>query len=141
MTWQFMLPILVGIITQIIKLVIDVNLRRFSWKNIFGYGGMPSGHTATVTSLCITVAWFEGIQSTSFTIAFIVATFIIWDALGLRQHLGQHAYIINKIIKDLPDYKESKYPYLNNKIGHTLPQVFVGGILSALVTTLALYFL
>lgn len=139
MTWQFILPLIIGIFTQIVKLIVDASLHRFSWKNIFSYGGMPSGHSATVTSLCVLVAWYSGIHTPEFTIALTFSFFIIWDALGIRQEVGRHAAVLTKLIQDLPDIQESKYSYLNHKIGHTLPQICIGAFLGGLLTYITLY--
>jgi acid phosphatase family membrane protein YuiD len=82
------------------------------------------------------VALEVGVNSIAFSIALVFSLFIIWDALGLRQTVGNHAHILNMLIVDLPDYQESHYPHLNKKIGHTGPQVFVGALVGIALTYL-----
>ena len=69
------------IIAQIIKIIIAlVTEKRFRPDRIFGDGGMPSGHSATVTSLAVLVGWTTGYNSVYFAIAMILA--IIVPTLG-----------------------------------------------------------
>ena len=60
------------IMAQIIKIIIAlITEKRFRPDRIFGDGGMPSGHSATVTSLAVLVGWTQGYHSVPFAIAMI----------------------------------------------------------------------
>lgn len=130
------IPIIVSLIVHLLKLVIDLFKKRFSWQRATGYGGMPSSHSALVTALATAVYLADGISIT-FAISTILAILVIRDAIGLRGYLSSHGRILNKLIKDLPDEEEYKYPILEEKISHTWLQVIVGGILGILMTWLA----
>lgn len=108
----FIIPIVLIIFTQSIKLIIEQKNKKVTSRNIFIYGGMPSSHTAGVTSLCTIVGFIDGLGSTTFAISFLFSILIVRDALGLRNRLG---------------------------IGHTISQVIVGFIIGLLGTTLLYY--
>ena len=116
-------------------MLIDITKKRFSWSHLWGYGGMPSSHAALVASLATAVYLYEGV-SVAFGIAVVFALVIIRDALGLRSYLSEHSRILNKLIKDLPDEEEYKYPHLEERIAHTSFQLFVGAILGIVITFL-----
>ena len=101
----------------------------WSWKNITAYGGMPSAHSALVSSLATVIGLSQGWYSASFAISLILAIIVITDAIGFRAYLTEHSKTINKLIIDLPDEFEYKYKTLNERISHTLPEVLVGTII------------
>ena len=58
------------------------------------------------------------------------------DAIGLRGYLTMHGKVLNRLIKDLPDEKEYKYPVLEETIAHSFLQILIGGILGVVLTLL-----
>jgi len=92
-----------------------------------------------MTSLATTAALTQGVASPYFAISFILAVLIIRDAIGLRRYLGQHAHMLNVMVKELKsdDVLEKPYPHVLEKIGHTPIQVLVGGILGICLSLLA----
>lgn len=130
----FLIPLLVMIINQIIKVLLEILRGNFTWFSILSYGGMPSSHAATVTSLVYVMAYYQGLTSPSFALALITALLIIRDATGIRWQIGKNSKLINQLIKELPDEKEYRYPVLEEKFGHKNSEVIVG-ILVGLVFT------
>lgn len=131
-----LVPFIALIAAQLIKVIIDSSKGKFSWRNLNSYGGMPSAHSAMVAALCTEIGLQVGINSAAFAISLAISFLIIRDAVGLRMHLGNHGKILNMIIKDLPDKAESKYPFLQERLGHTYVQALVGiliGIIIAIV--------
>lgn len=128
------IPIIAGLLTQLIKFIIQAIKGEFRWSTLQEYGGMPSAHTAFVVSLD-TILWLhEGWDSPAFAVAVIFSLLIIRDAIGLRQFLGQHGRILNMLIKELPDTEERKFPgQLVERLGHTPLQAIVGGIVGFVV--------
>lgn len=125
-----LIALIAGLITQLIKFIIQAIRGEFRWSSLQEYGGMPSAHTAFVVSLSTVVGVHEGIESAAFAISAIFSLLIIRDAIGLRQFLGRHAMIINMLVKDLPDDIEAKYPrHLVERVGHTPLQAIVGGLI------------
>ena len=132
----FLPPIVAGAIAQIIKFSLKVNKQKFTFKNALSYSGMPSGHTAMVSSLVTSIGLIEGIYSPLFGFSLIFAIIIIRDAIGLRRYLGKHGQVLNELVKDLEedDFLDEKYPKLLEKIGHTPTQVLIGGIIGFLTS-------
>lgn len=130
------LPLLAGIIAQFSKFFIKSNNQQFRLRNVMAYSGMPSGHSAIVSSLAIIVGLNEGFDSSLFAISLVVAIITIRDALGIRQYLGQHGKILNILVKDLKEDKmlDETYPQLIEKIGHTPSQVAVGCLIGAAIS-------
>ena len=133
-------PIVAGVLSQIIKITIDAINRKFSWKTLNRYGGMPSSHAAFVGSLAIIIALYEGLDSAAFIISLIFAILVIRDAVGIRRQLGYHGKILNKLIKELPDKEEYKFPFLQEKLGHTWLEVSVGLLFGVMISLLAFTF-
>lgn len=129
-------------IAQLIKtLLYTIINKRFSVGRLFGAGGMPSSHSATVCALVVASAIQYGMGSFQFTISFILASVVMHDARGVRNEAGKHAKILNMIIDDY-DYNELDCsPELKEVIGHTPTQVVVGaaiGVLTAVISYLVI---
>ncbi len=138
MTPILLSPILAGAIAQGIKFLLKTNKQKFSFKNLLAYSGMPSGHSAMVVALAMSVALEEGWDSSLFAVAFILAIIVIRDALGIRRYLGRHGKTINVLIEDLGEDKflDKEYPHLLEHVGHTPAQVIVGSLIGFLVSIL-----
>ena len=105
----------------------ELDLRRF-----FGDGGMPSAHTATVTSLAASSAIEYGLGSFQFAVCAIITIVICRDAVGVRMETGKQSQIINELrqIIESTDTAEIK---LKEFVGHTPLQVLMGAILGVVV--------
>ena len=131
------IPILVGFITQIIKLIIDGIPNNLDWQHIVSdYGGMPSSHTAFIASLVTVVGIREGINSTAFAIALVLLTVVARDAIGFRREIGKNAKFTNSVAKAV--FKTKKVTYLNEKMGHRLIEV-IAGLLTGIGLSVILY--
>ncbi|MFA5317910.1 MAG: divergent PAP2 family protein [Patescibacteria group bacterium] len=137
-----LLPIIAGAVAQIIKFFVSSNKLKFNFKNLLAYSGMPSSHSAAVSSLALIIVLIEGWGSPVFALSFIFAVVVIRDAIGLRRYLGQHGKILNILVKDLKDDKvlEEHYPKLLEKIGHTPLQVLTGCLIGIAVSAIGYYF-
>ena len=127
------------IITQIIKMaVILVRRKRFYLRAFITTGGMPSAHSAIVSSLATSVAMVEGLNSVAFGISAILAFVVMFDAAGLRRAVGQQAIVLNRIVKELMELSSAADFEHDSReiIGHTILQVFVGALLGAAVSFL-----
>jgi len=128
-----LVPFLALVIAQLIKVIIDSFRGKFSWRNLNAYGGMPSSHSALVAALATEIGLYSGFTSPEFAIAAAIGFLFLRDAVGFRAKLGQHGKILNQLIVDLPDFKESKYPHLEERLGHTYLQATVGMLLGILI--------
>lgn len=87
-------PISAWIISQLLKAIINLFIyRKFSFERLFGDGGMPSAHSATVMCLCIMIGWTSGFATPVFALSFIFAVVVMRDALGVRRETGKQAEI------------------------------------------------
>lgn len=120
------------IIVQVLKVIIIlVQERRVAWNYFVTAGGMPSSHSATVCALCTSIAITSGLGSVYFSIAFVLAVIVMYDAAGVRQSVGQQSVIINRIVKT---HKLEIDQTLREFIGHTHLQVLVGALLGILIS-------
>ncbi|MBQ5928704.1 MAG: divergent PAP2 family protein [Oscillibacter sp.] len=126
-------------IAQVLKVFINAAVNQ-TWdlERLFGDGGMPSGHSATVASLAVFTALRCGTGSFQFAMAAIFAIIVCHDAMGVRLETGKQAALLNDLVEafnilsteDLPEVK------LKELVGHTPTQVSAGviiGILNALM--------
>ncbi len=123
------------LIAQILKMFIHAAVnRKFDFKRVFGDGGMPSGHSATVTSMAVLSAFVYGTGSFQFAISSILAIIVCHDAMGVRRETGKQAVIINEIIKSVDILASESLPEAKLKefVGHTPVQVFSGVLLGAI---------
>lgn len=127
------------IIAQILKSIISAIVnKRFSFDRLVGDGGMPSGHSATVTSLAVMCGIVNGFDSAVFGLASIFAIVVMHDALGVRRETGKQAVSIIKMAELLNDYfsehdKHIKTDKLKVLVGHTPLQVVCGAALGAVI--------
>ncbi|MFW0837687.1 MAG: divergent PAP2 family protein [Candidatus Komeilibacteria bacterium] len=136
----FLYPLIVLASTQLLKLFFESRHGNFSWNHLLSNGGMPSSHSAFAASIATISYLTAGLNSLSFAIALSFAMVIIWDAFTTRWQLGYHGNILNKLIKELPDKQEYKYPLLNERLGHTIKEV-MAGTLWGIVFSLMLWLL
>ncbi|MCS6983032.1 MAG: divergent PAP2 family protein [Candidatus Absconditabacterales bacterium] len=147
-----LIPVIVWLATQSIKLIIDIichhpiKISQF----LVTSGGFPSGHSAVSSSILFLVRREQG-----FSLLFlVVAVFcILWwyDAMNVRYQAGNHAKILNTLVDhylnhDSPQYETikqylvssaSKFP---ERLGHT-PIEVIGGIIIGSILTWSLVML
>jgi acid phosphatase family membrane protein YuiD len=125
------------IVAQIIKVFTGIfKLRKFSIVALlFGNGGMPSSHSASVTALAIACGFAYGFDSGFFAIALMFAIIVMGDAAGVRRETGEQAKILNRITQDLFKHANSEEINQNLKelVGHTPLQVVVGSALGLVI--------
>jgi hypothetical protein len=135
-------PFIAAISAQLIKFLIKTNGLKFSWQSLSSYSGMPSSHSAMAASLVASVGLTQGFNSPLFFVCIIFSFFIIRDALGLRNYVGQNGQALNGLIKNLNDNKiisAEEYPRLVEKIGHTPAQIIAGALLGFLISLVGYY--
>ncbi|MEX1021253.1 MAG: divergent PAP2 family protein [Litorilinea sp.] len=106
---------------------------------LFRTGGMPSSHSAMVTSLATVLAVQHGLGSPLFAVAVIAALVVMYDARGVRHQSGQHARILNQILRELFSGQPISEQELKELLGHTPTEVIVGSIVGISYSLLILY--
>ena len=114
-----------------------VTTKKFNFKRIMGAGGMPSSHSAIVTSLAIMIGKYEGVDTPIFALSLIMAFIVMYDACGVRRAAGKQAALLNKIIETPGLTGVQVSERLVEVLGHTPVQVFVGALLGVVVGILA----
>ena len=119
-------------VAQILKTIIDFSLNRsFSVERLVGSGGMPSSHSATVCALTTSAGLCHGLGSTEFAISFVLASVVMYDAIGVRQETGKQARLLNLIMEQ--DWfaldNEQIQKRLKEFVGHSPLQVAAGALL------------
>lgn len=125
-------------IAQVLKVIINAAInKKWELERLFGDGGMPSGHSATVASLAAISALVYGLGSFQFAVSAILAIIVCHDAMGVRREAGKQAQVINEIVRlfDVLAAEELPEVKLKEFVGHTPMQVIIGvtiGIANAL---------
>lgn len=114
---------------QIIKTILYAAVhRQIDIHRLFGDGGMPSGHSATVTAMATTAALEYGLDSPIFAITAIFGIIVMHDAMGVRREAGKHAEVLNNLIASL-NQDVPPEEVLKEFLGHTPLQVCFGALL------------
>lgn len=141
LSWNYVLvTALIGsILAQLIKVIINlVILGRFVPERMWGAGGMPSSHSATVCAMVVATGRYCGTGSTEFALALIFAIIVMYDAMGVRRETGEQAKVLNRLLSEWIDQEVSFLPQLSTKklkemVGHTPIQVLTGAILGGAI--------
>jgi acid phosphatase family membrane protein YuiD len=94
---------------------------------LIGYGGLPSNHSAIVSSVAALVAIREGLSHPAFGVAVALAFIVMLDANSLRRQVGLHASQINKLNSDSEEKK------LRERMGHTRVEILAGVLVGVVV--------
>ena len=133
------IPLLAWALAQLSKLAVNLIVEhRLELRRALSDGGMPSGHSATVTALMIVVGWQCGLASAPFALAAIFAAVVMRDAMGVRREAGMQAKTIKEMTQVINDMllqrdKHIRVEKLKELVGHTPLQVFFGMLLGATV--------
>lgn len=128
-----MAAVLAWAVAQLLKILSwAVASREWNFKRLVEPGGMPSSHSAFVTSLATGIGLYEGFDSTMFALAAVFALIVMYDASGVRRAAGKQARVLNAIIEDL-NRRELHPERLKELLGHTPFEVVVGALLGILI--------
>ena len=128
----YFIPVLSWIVAVITKGCYLRYIGNFSTKNALGSGGMPSVHSALVTSLTTAIGIKYSVFSDLFLVCLVFSTIIIYDAINVRYESGLHAKALNELT--------GKEAFLNESIGHLPQEAFVGSLIGILTAILSLSF-
>ena len=138
----FIAPALAWIIAQLFKVVIDSCKYGFCKERLYGAGGMPSSHSATVVALLIITEFWYGAGSFEFAIAFFFAAITLYDARGVRFETQRQGKALNNLNDEREE--EGKQPLdikrFKEKMGHTMPELLAGAVIG-LICALIVYYL
>ena len=128
--YLFAIPLLVLILCEITKVIVE-RIHTGKWEEgFFKPGGMPSSHSAFVTSLLIIVGRKLGTHSVEFAIAFVFACVVWYDAMSVRRAVGQQAQILNRL---------QHWKHFSERLGHSFKQVIVGILFGSVITQIGIW--
>ena len=114
-------PFLAWLVAGILKFSINsIKAKRLAF-GLIGYGGLPSNHSAIVSSMAALIAFKEGIQHPAFGVAVTLAFIVILDANSLRRQIGKQAGAINRLASSQQDHEP-----LRERMGHTRIEIAAG---------------
>jgi len=120
--------------------------RKWDVSKMMSTGGMPSSHSAAVSSLATVVGIRAGTGSMLFAASVVFAIIVMYDAAGIRRHAGEQAIAINKLAAEIGKYIDSWPMALRNEayqkklkemLGHQPIEVFMGCILGIAIAVIA----
>ena len=117
---------------QVLKTIIHALVtHRLDLSRLVGDGGMPSGHSATVSSFAVAAAFVYGLDSFEFAIAAVLAVIVCKDAMGVRLETGKQAKLLNEFMDLFARLEQplSDQEKLKELVGHTPLQVCMGALL------------
>lgn len=131
-------PLIVWFCIQLFKVIYDlITTKKLDFKRIMGAGGMPSSHSAVVTSLATLMGKYEGVDTPIFAMSVVFAMVVMYDAAGVRRAAGKQARLLNKIVETPGLSGVQVQEKLVEVLGHTPLQVIVGAIIGIVVGILA----
>lgn len=130
------------LVAQVVKTILHLIInRKLDMTRLFGDGGMPSGHSATVTALATYAALAKGPGSFEFAVCGILAVIVCHDAMGVRLETEKQGRLLQELVevfeslhdKDLPEVKLKRF------VGHTPIQV-IAGIILGIANAFVMYY-
>ena len=124
-------------VAQVLKTILHLIIyKKLDFQRLYGDGGMPSGHSATVSSLALMCGLSFGFGSVEFAISGVLAVIVCHDAMGVRRETGKQALIINELLSYFePGHKTD----LKELVGHTPLQV-MAGIIIVIINALLMFY-
>ena len=120
-------------IDKILHLIVN---KKIVWERLVGDGGMPSSHSATVSSVAAATGFTAGWDSPVFAVSVFLAIIVMHDARGVRRETGKQAVVINdmlELFEKMGAGNLTPEQTLKEFVGHTPMQVFAGGLLGIIV--------
>lgn len=127
--YPLLIASLVLLIAQALKIITHVAVTgKLNFALLTSGGGMPSSHSAFVSSLATAIGFQEGFDSSLFAICAVFGLIVMFDAAGVRQAASRQARIINQIVAELFEGHPISQQILKELLGHTPLQVLMGAL-------------
>ena len=126
---------------QILKTLLTwLSTGELNPERLFGAGGMPSSHSATVCGLATAVGIRYGGGSYEFAMAAILAIVVMHDAMGVRMETGRQGKVLNEMMEVFTNMGKqiSAEARLKEFVGHTPLQVLMGAILGIIIAVIVM---
>ena len=114
-------PFVAWLTAGILKFIINsIRAKKLAF-GLIGYGGLPSNHSAIVSSMAALIAFKEGIGHPAFGVAIALAFIVMLDANSLRRQVGKHAVAINRLAASVQTHET-----LRERMGHSGMEIAAG---------------
>ena len=139
LSWNFVLvtAVCASLLAQLIKVLLNLFIfHRFIAERMWGAGGMPSSHSATVCAMVVATGRYCGVSSPTFAIAAVLSIIVMYDAMGVRYETGEQAKLLNRMFNEWADQGFAQFPHgkkLKEMVGHTPIEVLTGAALGTLL--------
>ncbi|MEH7109124.1 divergent PAP2 family protein [Bacillus sp. JJ1764] len=116
--------------------------KKKEWRPdlFFGTGGMPSSHSAGVSTLTTYIALKRGVPTMDFALSLIYGLIVMYDAQGVRRQAGELTLKVNsmnELIEKIQKRESVEFkqdaPKLKEVLGHKPEEVIGGALLGVLV--------
>jgi len=132
------IPIFAWFSVQFFKFLADAFAhKRFNFRRIVETGGMPSSHSAVVTSLMTSIGITQGFNSPLFAMSFVSGVIVMYDAAGVFFAGGRRDTILNELMNS-KQVKIERQVKLKELLGHTPIEVVCGAIYGIVVAAVFL---
>ncbi|MED3564075.1 acid phosphatase [Bacillus sp. MUM 116] len=121
-------------------------VKKKEWRPelFFETGGMPSSHSAGVSTLTTFIALKRGLPTFDFALSLVYGLIVMYDAQGIRRQTGELTLKVNsmndlmeKIHKEESlEFKQNAPKRLKEMLGHQ-PEEVVGGALFGVLVGIA----
>ncbi len=136
----FLLPILVGVFIQIIKMFI---YSMANWKMDYGRilkaDGMPNLHTAVFSSLVAGIGIKYGYSTLLFSVVAGYSIIIIHDTLRLKREKEKQVSMINSIISSVREFGEVSEGRRRGVLQFRILDILAGAFLGVTLTYILIY--
>jgi acid phosphatase family membrane protein YuiD len=129
-------------VAQVSKFAIAAIKGRIDFRYLYASGGMPSVHSAVVTSLAVTSFLVDGAGSHLFGFILIFAMIVMYDSFGVRRSTGEQAVVLNLLLNNLDRNRfklDTPHPVLREILGHQPREVSVGAVFGIVLAGLFNY--
>ena len=139
LSWNFVLvtAVCASLLAQLIKVLLNLFIfHRFIAERMWGAGGMPSSHSATVCAMVVATGRYCGVSSPTFAIAAVLSIIVMYDAMGVRYETGEQAQLLHRMFNEWVDQGFAQFPHgnkLKEMVGHTPIEVLTGAALGTLL--------
>jgi len=135
-------------IAQFLKIPLkQIRTGRWDWRAMFEAGGMPSSHSAGVSSLATYIGLKCGLRSLHFALAAVFGMIVMYDAQGVRRQAGELSMQINDLAEEIEELQgdlaqrlyEKKKQRIRERLGHQPIEVIVGALIGMWCGAIAHY--
>lgn len=129
--YVFLAPALGWFVAQGLKYIINLRKDGIQIKDLYSSGGFPSSHTASTVALATYIGATDGWTSHIFGLAAIFTAVVMYDAIGVRRAVGEHARLLHELaVQKKVDYKVRG---MHTALGHSPVEVFGGLVLGVAI--------